>query len=147
MAERFLLPPVTCMDSRIDPVPAFGIAPGEAHVVRNAGASARDALRSVLISHHLLGTVEVLVVKHTGCGMLTFDNPAGRDKIAGSLGSACGAKEKSDLEQIDLLPFGDLEGETKKDVEYLKGCGLLKGETTVSGWIYDVGNGSVKQVA
>ena len=135
------------MDSRIDPVPAFGIGPGEAHVVRNAGGSAVDALRSVLISHHLLGTVEVLVVKHTGCGMLTFDNPAGRAAVASSLGAACGPKQKDDLEKIDLLPFADLEASVRDDVEFLKGCGLLKEGTTVSGWTYDVGTGKVKHIA
>ena len=134
------------MDSRIDPVPAFGIGPGEAHVVRNAGGSAVEALRSILISQHLLGTVEVLVVKHTRCGMLTFDNPKGREAIGGSLGASCGPKQKAELEKIDLLPFDDLESAVKKDVEYLKSGGLLKEETAVSGWTYDVGTGKVKHI-
>ena len=134
------------MDSRLDPVPAFGIGPGEAHVLRNAGGSAVDALRSILVSHHLLGTVEILVVKHTACGMLTFDNPAGRRAIAGSLGSACGERQQADLDKMDLLPFADLEGSVRDDVDFLKGCGLLKEGTTVSGWTYDVGTGKVKHI-
>lgn len=56
------------MDARIDPASAFGIDLGDAHVVRNAGASARDALRSLVISQQLLGTREIALVKHTGCG-------------------------------------------------------------------------------
>ena len=63
---------VTCMDARIDPAAAFGIALGDAHVIRNAGGNARDALRSLVISEQLLGTNEILLIKHTGCGMLTF---------------------------------------------------------------------------
>lgn len=75
---------LTCMDARIDPAAAFGIHTlvvvacssltctgiplGAAHVIRNAGASARDAFRSLIISQQLLGTTEVLLVKHTGCG-------------------------------------------------------------------------------
>lgn len=55
---------VTCMDARIDPKSAFGINLGDAHVIRNAGGNAKDALRSILISQHLLGTREVILVKH-----------------------------------------------------------------------------------
>jgi carbonic anhydrase len=60
------------MDARIDPAAAFGIDLGDVHVIRNAGGNAEDALRSILISQHLLGTNEVVLVKHTECGMLTF---------------------------------------------------------------------------
>lgn len=56
--------PVTCMDARIDPKSAFGIELGDAHVIRNAGGNAKDALRSILISQHLLGTREIILVKH-----------------------------------------------------------------------------------
>ncbi len=59
---------VTCMDARIDPAAAFGIDLGDAHIIRNAGGNAKDALRSILISQHLLGTREIILVKHTGCG-------------------------------------------------------------------------------
>ena len=54
------------MDARIIPSQAFGINLGDAHVIRNAGASAKDALRSLVISQQLLGTREVFVIKHTG---------------------------------------------------------------------------------
>ena len=59
------------MDARIDPAAAIGIDRGDAHVIRNAGASAVDAIRSIVISRQLLGTKEVLVIKHTGedCGL------------------------------------------------------------------------------
>lgn len=71
-AKKYLV--VTCMDARIDPAAAFGIELGDAHVIRNAGGSAQDALRSIVISEQLLGTNEILLVKHTGCGMVTFKN-------------------------------------------------------------------------
>ena len=66
---------VACMDARLDPAKALGLEEGDAHVIRNAGGRAADALRSLVISQRLLGTQEVLVVHHTDCGMLTFDNP------------------------------------------------------------------------
>ena len=66
------------MDARIDPAAAYGIDLGDAHVIRNAGGNAKDALRSIIISNQLLGTTEIVLVKHTGCGMLTFQNADAR---------------------------------------------------------------------
>lgn len=64
---------VTCMDARIDPVLLFGLAPGEAHVVRNAGAVVTaDVRRSITISQRKLGTRTVLLVAHTQCGLTSF---------------------------------------------------------------------------
>lgn len=58
------------MDARIDPASAFGIELGDAHVIRNAGASARDALRSIIISEQLLGTREIILVSFWDHGRL-----------------------------------------------------------------------------
>src|ERR671933_1829552 len=64
---------VTCMDARLDPAKFLGLEEGDAHVIRNAGGLVTDdALRSLAISHHLLGTQEALVIAHDDCGMLTF---------------------------------------------------------------------------
>ena len=64
---------VACMDSRVDVFAALGLAPGEAHVIRNAGGLVtEDTIRSLAISQHLMGTEEILVIHHTGCGMLSF---------------------------------------------------------------------------
>ncbi|TVY47858.1 Uncharacterized protein LCER1_G008372, partial [Lachnellula cervina] len=83
---------VTCMDARIDPAAAYGIDLGDAHVIRNAGGNAIDALRSLVISQQLLGTKEILLIKHTGCGMLTFDTEAATGIVEKNLGDA-GLKE------------------------------------------------------
>lgn len=83
-AKKYLV--LTCMDARIDPAAAFGIELGDAHVIRNAGALAQDALRSIVISQQLLGTKEILLVKHTGCGMLTFQNQDAYEVVKGNLG-------------------------------------------------------------
>jgi carbonic anhydrase len=64
---------VTCMDARIDPAAAFGVELGDAHVIRNAGASAKDALRSIIISEQLLGTQEILLVSVlSNVGLIAF---------------------------------------------------------------------------
>src|SRR5437763_244692 len=64
---------VTCMDARFDPARALGLDEGDAHVIRNAGGVVTDdAIRSLAISQHLLGTEEIMLIHHTGCGLLTI---------------------------------------------------------------------------
>src|SRR5436189_5725363 len=66
---------VTGMDARLDPARFLGLEEGDAHVIRNAGGLVNDeTIRSLVISHYLLGTQEAVVIGHTGCGMLTFTN-------------------------------------------------------------------------
>ncbi len=72
---------VVCMDARIDPARALGLEEGDAHVIRNAGGRAEDAIRSLAISQELLGTREIVVIHHTDCGMLTFTNDVIREKL------------------------------------------------------------------
>lgn len=129
------------MDARIDPAAAFGIPLGAAHVIRNAGASARDAFRSIVISQQLLGTTEVLVVKHTGCGMLIFDNATAKGLVKENKGEAA----LKEVEDIDFLTFSDLEAEVKKDVEWLQSKAVEKG-IRFTGWIYEVETGKARKV-
>src|SRR3954471_7640996 len=72
---------VTCMDARLDPAKFLGLEEGDAHVIRNAGGRAADAIRSLVISQQLLGTREVVVVHHTDCGMLTFTDEQLHQKL------------------------------------------------------------------
>ena len=66
---------LTCMDARLDPAKFAGLNEGDAHIVRNAGGRAsEDAIRSLVISHKLLGTNEWFVIQHTNCGMELFTN-------------------------------------------------------------------------
>jgi carbonic anhydrase len=75
-ARRFAI--LTCMDARLDPAGFAGLAEGDAHVIRNAGGRASDdAIRSLVISHKLLGTAEWFVIHHTNCGMQLFDDGSG----------------------------------------------------------------------
>src|SRR3989441_7806928 len=72
-ARRLAL--VTCMDARLDPARFLGLEEGDAHVIRNAGGLVTDdALRSLVISHHELGTQEAFVIGHAGCGMIGLSN-------------------------------------------------------------------------
>ncbi|TKA82452.1 hypothetical protein B0A49_00051 [Cryomyces minteri] len=133
---------VTCMDARIDPSSAYGISLGDAHVIRNAGSSAHDALRSLVISEQLLGTNEILLVKHTGCGMLTFQNEDVKGVVEKNLGSEAAVEVK----RWDFLPFPDLEEAVREDVRYLKESKLIPGCVEISGWVYEVETGKVRMV-
>ena len=133
---------VTCMDARIDPAAAYGIDLGDAHVIRNAGGHVRPALRDILISQQLLGTKEVLVIKHTGCGMLSFKN----EDALGLVEKNLGARARANLEGFDFHAITNLEEAVKGDVAWLKTSGFVAQDVSISGWIYDVATGKVTKV-
>ena len=130
---------VTCMDARIIPSKALGLREGDAHVIRNAGGLARDALRSLVISQQLLGTREIVVIHHTDCGMLTFTNEQLQAKVRADLGA--------DASGIDFQPFTDLEQSVAEDVGFLRESPLLLEGVSVRGFVYDVKNGRLAEVA
>ena len=76
------------MFARIDPAAAYGLNLGDVHVIHNAGGTASDALRSLDISEQLLGTNETLLIKHTGCNMLTLKNADAQAAVENNLGLA-----------------------------------------------------------
>lgn len=133
---------VTCMDARIDAAAAFGIDLGDAHVIRNAGASGHDALRSILISEQLLGTQEIVLIKHTGCGMLTFTNEDAHAIVQKNLGPAAAAE----IATLDFLPFPDLDQAVRDDVLFLRKQSTIPESIVVSGWVYSVETGRVRRV-
>ena len=126
---------VTCMDARIDPAKALGLEEGDAHVIRNAGGLVNDeTLRSLVISHHLLGTQEAIVIGHTDCGMLTFTN----DDLHGKLGP--------ESESIDFQPFPDVDARVRQSVETIRSAPLLPDSFAATGFVYDVKTGKLNAV-
>ncbi|CAF3457769.1 hypothetical protein SNK03_005534 [Fusarium graminearum] len=125
---------VACMDARLDPVQILGIELGSAHVIRNAGGRAADALRSIIISQQLLGTREVVIVHHTDCGMLTFSDLDLKAKVRKDL--------DQDVDHMAFLPFGDLEQSVRDDVKFLKKSPLVL-DVPITGYIYDVKSGKI----
>jgi carbonic anhydrase len=129
---------VTCMDARIIPSRQLGLEEGDAHVIRNAGGRARDALRSLVISQRLLGTNEIAVIHHTDCGMLTFTNQDLHAKVKQDLGA--------DASAIDFLPFSDVEESVREDVAFLLSSPLIPGNVIIRGFVYDVRTGKLNEV-
>lgn len=130
---------VTCMDARLHPEKFLGLELGDAHVIRNAGGRVSDdAIRSLVISQRLLGTEEVVVVHHTECGMTTFQNEDLAAKIKEDLGV--------DVSGQDFLPFSDLEEGVRRDVEKVRASELIPNDITVSGAVYDVKTGELREV-
>ncbi|KAL4854447.1 hypothetical protein ACK3TF_004801 [Chlorella vulgaris] len=125
---------ITCMDARIHPEKALGVAIGDIHVVRNAGGRAVDAVRSVTISQQLLGTEEIYVIHHTDCGMLTFSS----DQLRGIVKERLGHEDHTHYHE-----FSDLEASVRDDVKLLKESALVRPGTAIRGGIYDVTTGKV----
>ena len=130
---------VACMDARLDPAKALGLEEGDAHVIRNAGGRASEALRSLAISQQLLGTNAVVIVHHTDCGMLTFDNA--------TMHGICQERLGVDASDIDFLPFADLEQSVRDDVEIVRSSSLIPNDIEVTGFVYDVKTGRLHEVA
>src|SRR5207248_11301574 len=118
---------VTCMDARLDPARFLGLEEGDAHVIRNAGGLVNDeTIRSLVISHHLLGTQEAVVIGHTDCGMLTFTNADVHEKLG------------PESESIDLQPFPDVADRVGQGVEAIRHHPLLPDSFGATGFVYDV---------
>ena len=125
------------MDARLQPARMLELEPGDAHVIRNAGGSARDALRSVLLAHHLLGARRIMLIKHTDCAM------EGGVEIR-----MASALDHADLTEpdIDWGGFAELEEAVHDDVRYLQKRPELRG-ASIEGWIYDVERRVLRRVA
>jgi carbonic anhydrase len=136
-APRRRLAVLACMDARLQVEEVLGLAPGDAHVIRNAGGLATDdAVRSLVVSRHLLATETVLVVQHTGCGLLGLDEAAARAAIADRTGSGG---------EMSLGSFGDLDASVREQVETIRSHPWLADATT-HGLVYDVATGRLRQV-
>ena len=126
---------VTCMDARLDPARFLGLEIGDAHVIRNAGGLVNDeTIRSLVISHHLLGTEEAVVVGHTDCGMLTFTNADVHERLG------------PDSESIDFQPFPDVAERVRQSVETIRNHPLLPDAFGATGFVYDVSTGGIAPV-
>lgn len=130
---------LTCMDSRYAAQPPLGMDQGNAHVIRNAGGRATDdAIRSLVLSAHALGTRGCIVIHHTKCGLHNTTNDAIQAKVSEATGA--------DASGIDFLPFADLEQSVRDDMSVLRASEVLPEGYLVLGFTYDVDTGLLTPV-
>jgi carbonic anhydrase len=129
---------LACMDARLNVYGLLGLEEGDAHVIRNAGGVVTDdEIRSLAISQHLLGTNEIVLIHHTGCGMLTFSDDEFADKLESETGSRPAWKAES---------FGDLEENVRESVARIKASPFIPRKESVRGFVYDVETGALTEV-
>ncbi len=129
---------LTCMDSRIDPLAMLGLEPGDAKIVRNAGARVTDeVLATLVVARYLLDVERLMVIAHTDCRMVA----ASEDELHGAIREA-GGPETSDL-SFSTSP--DQAASVRADVERVRSFGRLE-TLRVGGFVYDVATGLLTRV-
>ena len=129
---------LSCMDARVIPSRILGLAEGDAHIIKNAGGVVTDdALRSLAISQHLLGTEEIILIHHTDCGMLTFTD----EELADKLEQASGQRP-----EWSARAFSDLEEDVRDSIKRITESPFIPHRDRVRGFIYDVETGELSEV-
>ena len=148
---------LTCMDARLDPAKYAGLAEGDAHVIRNAGGRATDdAIRSLVISHKLLGTNEWFVIHHTNCGMETFSDEIMSTLLDDSLATAnfdgkawSNPKHGGGSVGGHFINWHTIKNQPKsvlEDVMRIRTHPLVPGNIPIYGFVYDVATGRLSEV-
>ena len=129
---------LACMDTRIDLFPMLGIERGDAHIIRNAGGLVTDdALRSLSASQRLLGTEEIVVVMHDGCGL----HGASEDEFAASLAS------DGVLPNWRLGAFDDVEATVRHSLARLRAAPELPARDHLRGFVFNPETGALREVS
>lgn len=130
---------VACMDARLNVYGMLGLSEGEAHVIRNAGGVVtEDTIRSLAISQRLLGTQEIILIHHTDCGMLTFND----DEFKRSIQEETGIKPGWAAEAFD-----DLGADIRQSIARIKANPFLAKTDQVRGFVFDVATGKLDEVS
>lgn len=129
---------VSCMDTRIDVMALFGLGLGQVHVLRNAGGVVTDdTRRSITISQRKLGTRDVIIIRHKGCGLATFANADFMDELAGDTGMR---------PSWQTYAFTDPATGVREDVESLRRDPFLHPDTRVRGFVLDIETYTLEEV-
>ncbi|HZO77856.1 MAG TPA: carbonic anhydrase [Solirubrobacteraceae bacterium] len=129
---------IACMDARLNVYGILGLTEGDAHVIRNAGGVVTDdAIRSLAISQRLLGTEEIILIHHTGCGMLTFTD----DDFRAAIEQDTGIKPHWAAES-----FPDLEADVRQSIARIKASPFIPRKDSVRGFVYEVETGKLREV-
>ncbi|MBW3584162.1 MAG: carbonic anhydrase [Euryarchaeota archaeon] len=132
---------ITCLDCRVHVSKLLDLSLGEAHIIRNAGGIVTgDVLRSLIISHHIGGTREVMIINNTKCGMLTFKDEELEERLLRETGERPKVPAR-------FLAFTDLEENVREQMRKVHAHPWIPDSVQVRGFIYDVDTGSLEEVA
>ena len=130
---------LTCMDTRLSII-TMGLKEGDAHIIRNAGGIVTDdAMRSLVISHHLLGTEEFMIVNHTDCGLMQTSEEDLRTRIHEHTGTAAVAP-------AFFYAFQNLDENVRHQLQKLRTHPWIPDKVTVRGFVYDVATGRLREI-
>ena len=130
---------LTCMDSRIDPLRMMGLSPGDAKILRNAGARVtEDVLRTLVLAVYLLGVTRMMIVAHTDCRMTVDDEGAVHRAIAEAGGP--------DTRSLSFMTTRDLRESIADDVQKIRSSPYLR-DLTVGGFIYHLDSGRLEELS
>lgn len=131
---------VTCIDTRIDPLAAFGLIPGDAKVIRNAGARVTDdVIRTLIIASHVLGVNRVALIQHTDCGVANNTQETIVEVVEDLTGETVG--------DLDFLAIDDQETVLAADAQKIRDCKLLPDGIEVGKFMFDVHSGKLSLVS
>jgi carbonic anhydrase len=129
---------IACMDARVSPYALLGLKEGDAHVIRNAGGVVTDdEIRSLAISQRLLGTEEIMVIHHTDCGMLTFND----DDFKAQIEQETGIKPTWAAEA-----FSDLDQDVRQSIARIQASPFVPRKDSVRGFVYEIETGRLREV-
>jgi carbonic anhydrase len=129
---------VLCMDALLDPLALLGLAPGDAHVLRNAGGVVTDdTIRSLAISQRLLGTEEVMLIHHTGCELEALDDDAFRNEIR---------RETGIKPSWSAEAFGDIDTDVRQSIARVEANPFLLHVDRVRGFVHDFASGRLREI-
>ena len=130
---------LTCMDTRFS-IRTLGLKTGDAHIIRNAGGIVTDdTLRSLVISHYLLGTEEIMVINHTDCGLMKATEDELRNIIQSQAGTAAVAP-------AFFYAFQDIDKNVRHQLQKLRTHPWIPKQMVIRGFVYDVSTGLLREV-
>jgi carbonic anhydrase len=130
---------LTCMDTRLS-IRTLGLQTADAHIIRNAGGIVTDdSLRSLLVSHYLLGTVEFMVINHTDCGLMHTTEHGLRAHIEKSTGTAAVAPAR-------FYAFQDIDQNVRHQLQKLRTHPCIPKTVAMRGFVYDVLTGLLREI-
>jgi carbonic anhydrase len=129
---------LACMDARLDPAKVLGLQEGDAHVIRNAGGVAsEDAIRSLVISQRLLGTEAIVLIHHTDCGMVTFDDNTVKAQIAADTGIR---------PSFALEAFPEADEDVRQTIARIQASPFIPNKSDIRGFVYEVESGRLREI-